>query len=258
MEERNYKVYMHINKINNKRYVGLTCQELERRWENGYGYLLKNKEGMYRQPLFARAILKYGWDGFEHIIIANNLTKKEAEQMEIDLISQYNTTDKRFGYNIREGGNTTKLSEDTKAKISMANKGKHAGKKNQFYNKHHSDDTKKLIGKKAKERYKNGQEHPMLGKHHSDETKQKIRESRLGKKKDAETKLKIKETRDCKQVVQLNKGDYVLIEIHRSILDASKRTNIPVSNIVENCKYRRKSAGGYKWMYLDEYERWVA
>ena len=38
MEERNYKLYVHISP-SNKRYYGITCQEkCEYRWQNGKGY----------------------------------------------------------------------------------------------------------------------------------------------------------------------------------------------------------------------------
>lgn len=246
MEERKYKVYIH-EFPNGKVYVGLTSCNIDKRWGNcGNGYKY--------QLLMWRAIQKYGWDNIIHDILAVDLTKEEAEQMEVEWIGYYNSTDKEFGYNVREGGNTSKLSQETKLKMSELRKGKYEGSKNPFYNKQHSEKTKQLISKKAKDRYKNGQIPSMLGKHLSDETKQKIREKHIGKKMDEETKLKIKNTRDCKQVVQLNKCNRELIKTHRSMLDASKELGIPVPNIVENCKHKRKSAGGFVWMYLDEYK----
>ena len=35
---KKYCVYMHINKINNKRYIGITFREPEQRLQKGYGY----------------------------------------------------------------------------------------------------------------------------------------------------------------------------------------------------------------------------
>jgi len=57
----NWSVYVHINKINNKKYVGQSVN-LKARWEsNGYYYR--------DSPYFYAAIQKYGWDNFEHIIL---------------------------------------------------------------------------------------------------------------------------------------------------------------------------------------------
>ena len=90
-------VYVHTNKINNKKYVGQTCQKPESRWGNqGCGY-----KGCL---LFERAIQKYGWDNFEHEIVYDGLTQDEANYYEEMLIEQYHTTDSDFGYNIRSGG----------------------------------------------------------------------------------------------------------------------------------------------------------
>ena len=52
----------------NKVYIGITYN-IKRRWYDGNGYLHKKKNGKYNQPLFARAILKYGWDNFTHEIL---------------------------------------------------------------------------------------------------------------------------------------------------------------------------------------------
>ena len=69
------------------------------------------------------------------------------------------------------------LSEETKNKISEANK----GEKHPNYGKHHSEETKKKMSEAAK------------GKHLSEETKKKMREAHKGKKHTEETKNKISE-----------------------------------------------------------------
>lgn len=91
----NYCLYIHRNKFNEKIYVGITCQKPEKRWSNGNSYK--------KQCKFYNSIKKYGWDNFEHIIVLNNLTKKEAEEKEISLISFLNTNTKKYGYNITNG-----------------------------------------------------------------------------------------------------------------------------------------------------------
>ena len=35
---KTYVIYMHVNKINNKKYIGITCQTLQNRWRKGKGY----------------------------------------------------------------------------------------------------------------------------------------------------------------------------------------------------------------------------
>lgn len=93
----NYKVYVHINTINNKLYIGITKRNNpKRRWENGHGY----KRNVY----FARAIDKYGWNNFKHIILFENLTQEVASIVEQELIKKYKSNNPKFGYNIRSGG----------------------------------------------------------------------------------------------------------------------------------------------------------
>lgn len=125
MEIKNgaYCVYVHTNKINGKMYIGQTCQKPEYRWNNGAGYK--------RQPYFYRAIRKYGWDMFEHYIIASNLTKQEADNFEKLLIQRLMTMQPAFGYNLTEGGEGSKgvkhlprkRTEEQRRQISLAHKG---------------------------------------------------------------------------------------------------------------------------------------
>ena len=96
--QRKWCIYIHTNKINGKKYIGQTSRKPEERWgNNGRGY---NNKTLH----FSNAINKWGWDNFSHEIIADNLTKKEANQMEIDLIKLYNTTNRDYGYNHSKGG----------------------------------------------------------------------------------------------------------------------------------------------------------
>lgn len=78
-----YTVYIHKNKINNKRYVGITSTSLKDRWQEGYGYKT--------QSIFFDDIIKYGWDNFEHEIVYENLSQREAQEKEIELIFKYKT-----------------------------------------------------------------------------------------------------------------------------------------------------------------------
>ena len=91
-------IYMHKNKINNKVYIGYTTQKTPNdRWANGHGY----KENQH----FTRAIQKYGWDNFEHIILEegdwepNLISEKEDYYIEL-----YEARDPQKGYNINRGG----------------------------------------------------------------------------------------------------------------------------------------------------------
>lgn len=144
MDERKYTVYMHTNKANNKVYVGITKQEPNARWKNGKGYIEKKKDNTYIQDKFAKAILKYGWEGFEHIIWATNLTYDEACHAEKILIALYDTI--KNGYNIRSGGNAkSTMPEETLKKMSEVK----MGSKNPMWGRIASEEYRAKRGKKV-------------------------------------------------------------------------------------------------------------
>ena len=119
MSENNYKVYIHINKTNGKRYYGITKQEPKKRWQNGKKY--------GNNDHFTNAINYYGWDNFDHIVIARGLTEEEAKWLEIELIREFDTTNRDKGYNITKGGEGTngyKHTEETRKNIGKIHKGK--------------------------------------------------------------------------------------------------------------------------------------
>lgn len=92
ISKNNYKVYQHINKENGKRYIGCTgLVSVFDRWQNGLGYR--------NQPRFFEDILLYGWQNFEHDIIADGLTKEQAKQIETEYIINLETWKPEKGYN---------------------------------------------------------------------------------------------------------------------------------------------------------------
>lgn len=95
MNENVYTVYMHVFP-DQKRYIGLTKNKVERRWSNGEGY---------RTQYVYSAIKKFGWDNIEHIVVADGLTCQEASVLEQNLIEKYDSMNN--GYNRTFGGETS-------------------------------------------------------------------------------------------------------------------------------------------------------
>lgn len=111
-----YCVYCHTNKINGKRYVGITKQKPEKRWGNGHNYV--------KNPVFYNALKKYGWEEFSHEILYWGLSEKDAKDKEKHLISKWLLTDREHGYNMSPGGEGAgSISAETRLKISKAKKG---------------------------------------------------------------------------------------------------------------------------------------
>ena len=95
----NYTVYKHTSP-NGKVYIGITCQPTKARWKNGKGY--KNNDYFYN------AILKYGWENFEHKILKTGLTQEEADYWEKYYIKKCKTYHKinEDAFNLTIGGTT--------------------------------------------------------------------------------------------------------------------------------------------------------
>ena len=149
-DEKKWCVYCHTNKINGKKYFGITSKTLHDRWRNGAGY--------QNQICFDRAINKYTWDGFDHEVIYDNLTEQEAKQKEIELIALYKKNCNRYknpayGYNMTDGGEG-KLgcphSEESKIKNSISHIGLQCGEKNGMFGRNHSEESKRKMSEKKK------------------------------------------------------------------------------------------------------------
>ena len=145
-----YFVYKHTTP-SGKVYIGITCQKLSQRWANGKGY--KN------QRIFANSIQKYGWDNIKHDIVCEELTKEQAEQMEIELIAKYKS--QGISLNASIGGGLVR-------------------------GWHQTEETKQIISKLY-----SGSGNPQYGKPHSVEHNRKISESLKGRPRPQEVRNKI-------------------------------------------------------------------
>lgn len=233
----NWCVYMHENRVNGKKYIGITSQKPTNRWQNGRGYS--------RCPIFYAAIQKHGWDAFRHEILYTGLTQEEAERLEVDLIAKYGTQDRVKGYNLAAGGETNAgfhRSEEFKQKLSEARTGVYCGER-----------------------------HNMHGQPKSAETREKIRAAQAGKPKNPDTCEKMRasakrrwspeNTAERELFRQQNLGGNSAkarrvrcVETgveYPAIRDAALQTGTELSGIIRCCKGERKTAGGCHWEYVE-------
>ena len=213
---KEFIVYMHENKINHKKYIGITCQKPTQRWRGGKGYKI---------GAFKRAIDKYGWNNFEHKVLYKHLSKEEACDKEIELINKYKTANKKYGYNMCEGGNLTTGYQHTieaKEKMSEMKKNLYNGINNPMYGK------KGILA-------------PMYGKHLTEEHKRKISQAKKGKPNLYTKTL-------YKQIDQYDlQGNF--IKTWESISIAEKELKLKGTHISRVCRGKRKTTGGYVFKY---------
>lgn len=205
-----YTVYMHITP-SNKRYIGITCRKPEYRWNNGKGYSQNNH--------FYNAILKYGWDNIEHIIVADELSKETACEMEKLLIKEYKTTDPDNGYNHSTGGDGGSagvvFTEERKQKLRIAS----------------------------------------TGRTHTEQAKKKMSEGHKGKPSWNKGRAWTESEKKKLQIAQTGNKPVRCIETgvtYYSAREASRETGISRCSIKDCCNGRThcKSAGGFHWEFI--------
>lgn len=208
-KNRKYFVYRHVAP-NGKMYIGITSKpEPSMRWGTGGKCYQKNSH-------FWNAIQKFGWDNFDHIIVAHGLSVDTACHLEEYLIHKYNSFES--GYNQTSGGvYPTEVTDEIRSTISRKVKSYHStlpdgAWSNKFVGHTLDLSTRKKISakalgrKKSQEsidrqvatfkqnltpeiRYKMGSNN--RGKHLSETTRSKISAANTGRVLSDETKLKL-------------------------------------------------------------------
>jgi group I intron endonuclease len=268
-----YSVYKHTAP-NGKVYIGITSADVKDRWKNGYGY--------YRNEHFFKAITKYGWDNIKHEVLYEGLSQEEAEKKEIELIAEYNSSDKTKGYNLTNGGECSgKHTEETKAKIKERIKGKSHPQTEETKEKirqarlgvKHTDETKAKmrdakLGKKmsaeARQAMSDARKNGNVwnaGKHHSEETRKKISQARTGTKLTAEARAKMSESRKGRRgrrgAENPNSKPILCVEtntVYPSAGEVQRSLGLFSTSIIQACKGKLKTCGGYHWRYFENQE----
>ena len=96
----NSGIYMVVNLINNKKYIGQS-KNIKKRFQSHHLVDYKNKNNCNYNTKFYQALRKYGIDNFE-VIILKLCEEKELDDLEIKYIKEFDTF--KNGYNSTEGG----------------------------------------------------------------------------------------------------------------------------------------------------------
>ena len=221
MEEKKYIVYKHTAP-NGKVYIGITKQEIKERWKNGNGY---------KGAFFYNAIKKYGWDNITHEVLFEGLTKEQAEQKEIELITLYKSNQREYGYNIANGGSVNcgfHLSEEVKKILSVKCKNNNA---------------KYWLGKNLSEEHRKKISEVQKGKILKEETKKKISISLKGKNKSEIAKENMSKSKKGILLTEEHKKKLSIAKIGKKL---SNETKMKMANSHKDKKYKPMSEEGKK------------
>lgn len=251
-------IYMITNLVNGKIYIGQDKNDNPKYFGSG--------------DLIKKAIIKYGITSFRKDILKQCSNQKELDEFERFYIMEYNSTNKKIGYNIAVGGRngTTlnrKMSPETREKMSKARSGK------KFTEQHKENLSKSHTGKSIPEEVRNKmRESQKLIKHNplSEETKRKISISKSGSTHTHETKLKMSENRKGennpfygkthseeylskrrKPIIQLTLNNEFIKE-WPGVNEAARQLNIKQCNISAVLSGKQTRTKNFKFKYKDE------
>ena len=199
-----YQIYLAINQITEKLYVGFTGMTIKERF---YYHNWSAQTGS--KQYFHNAIRKYGLSLFSIHIIGVAETLEEADKKEKFWIGYFRSNDRDIGYNMTSGGiglqnpvwevrqrlrvasSGRKVSDERRAYLSQI----FSGEGNPNYGKKHTEESKRKIGEAS------------VGRYFSPESRQKMSEAHkgdkhylFGKKQNSDLMLKMNSARLAKGV----------------------------------------------------------
>lgn len=229
MEEIKYTIYKLIDPLTNEiRYIGLTFNDLKQRLRSHCSENSKSHKSNW--------IKKLKSEGLKPIIesIEDNISSyEECCEREIFYIEKFKLDGHPLTNSATGGNKNKKMSDETRKKMSESHI-----KRYKTYKMVHSEETKVLLSKRAKEKFENESEREKL----------RISNKRFEDSKTIEQKLQDILIQDCKKVFQYDK-EMNLIREYPSVRNAAKETDIHRSNIMKSANKKCPTAGGFVWRY---------
>lgn len=160
-------IYCVHNLINDKRYIGQSVNVEGRLWEHKTGY---EDPVRHTNRHLQNSIKKYGVDNFEFIVL-EECTRETLNEREMYWIAYYKSNEHEYGYNKTKGGDGTPgfIPDDeirdklSKAQLRLWSTEEHQRLMHESRLNHYvSEETKRLIGIKSKERMNRPEEKDKL------------------------------------------------------------------------------------------------
>lgn len=250
-------IYKITNIIDGKIYIGQTKKTVERRWREHCNDARSNRA--HGRSRFHNALNKYGFDSFivttVEVIIENTTEqlRYKLNDKEKEWISNSDSCSKNKGYNMTTGGEGyAGMSEEAKDNIRKIHsipiyRFDHNGCFLEEYSGLTAAANKMKCTKSAI--WSACNKKSIVSNNSIWFYKKDYSEKKL---KSVVEKLKHRKEYGREKVVQLTR-DNNLVKIFDTITQASYCLNTDKSHIVKVCKNKLKTAGGYKWMYYDDY-----
>ena len=116
-----FYIYFILNKLTGKYYVGQTVRTPEIRWKSHISDALIKR---FKKNYFHSALRYYGVENFEVRTLFICYDRKTLNESEVYFIDLFKANEPSFGYNGTSGGESPRMTEETRAKMSLAGKGK--------------------------------------------------------------------------------------------------------------------------------------
>ncbi len=202
------RIYLITNKVNGKKYIGQTINDIQERWSS---HVRDSKRFSY--PI-CQAIKKYGSDNFVIVELDRADTIEKLNELESFYIQRYGTQ-KPGGYNLDPGGGNFPRHPETRTKISLAKRGKAT-----TTGRPCSEETKAKISKANK-----GRPSPRKGAKWSEETRIKVIAALKGRTYPKRTKPVSPETRAKLSVARKGKRGKLHTSEWRERMSESQKGN---------------------------------
>lgn len=246
-------IYKITNKINGKIYIGQTTKSLNIRLNQHRHNMNKNINLPLYNSMRKYGESNFTYEVIDTAESQEDLDSKEMYWIEYLNSYFYSDNSNGYNMTIGGGGiSGYEFSDEVRKNMSESRKGLLAGdknpmfgmsgEKNPFYGKTHSEESKSKISNANKGRLL-GKNHPNYGKPLPERTKRKISDSRKMKRMGLNNP-------NAKEVIQFTKsGEF--IDTYETIEECASRLNINRSGISQSCNNKLKTYKGYIFLFKE-------